>query len=480
MTLLTIYLVFILTIGIMDFRQVRDFNDYVLAGRRQRLTIVIVSLMASMIGSGSTIGLADKAFSKGFRAIWFLAVGGIGLLLQSWLLSEKVRESNAVTLPDLAQKTMGSQTRFLVALIIVITWIGIIAAQLIAAGKILTAMTGNESQWVLAFAAAIIVIYSFLGGQASILKTDFLQFAILAVAVSFTALFLYVAKPVDLQTISFQLTNDVFTTRDLFYYLTIVMGSYFICPMMFSRLLTAKTPKIAKSASLVAGLGVLVFAFLIVLIGLWAHARGIDPGKAGVLGHVMVNELPKAGGIILILGILSAIISTTDTCLVMTGSIIEHDLLKSNAFNARREMFRTRVFVLLLGALGYLTALWANWDIIGLLLEAFEFYTAGIVPALFVALMVIRKKTLAPGWSFAAVLVGGFFGLLPKITPVVDGLIRLMPGFWAKSLPIIGMALSLVLAIIAARHGSPVKKSIGRIAYPKAASASVTTPTSQQ
>jgi SSS family solute:Na+ symporter len=258
------------------------------------------------------------------------------------------------------------------------------------------------------------------------------------------------------------------------------MGSYFICPMMFSRLLTAKTPQIAKSASLAAGLGVLVFAFFIVLIGLWAHARGIDPGKAGVLGYVIINELPNAGGIILILGILSAIISTTDTCLVMTGSIIEHDLLKSNASNAGREMLRTRVFVLLLGALGYVTALWANWDIIGLLLEAFEFYTAGIVPALFVALMVIRKKTLAPGWSFAAVLVGGFFGLLPKITPVVDGLIRLMPGFWAKSLPIIGMALSLVLAIIAARHGSPVKKSIGRIAYPKAASASVTTPTSQQ
>ena len=115
------YLIFLLTIGIIDFRKVRNFNDYVLAGRRQHLAIVTVSMMASMIGSGSTVGLVDKAFSKGFPAIWFLVVGGIGLLLQSWLLSERVRASKAVTLPDLAQKTMGSQTRFLVAIIIVIT-----------------------------------------------------------------------------------------------------------------------------------------------------------------------------------------------------------------------------------------------------------------------------------------------------------------------------------------------------------------------
>ena len=281
MTVLFVYLALLLLVGVMDFRKVQDFNDYVLAGRRQKLAIVTVSLMASMIGSGSTIGLTDKAFAKGFPAIWFLAVGGIGLILQAFLLSEKVRASRAVTLPDLAQMTMGSRTRFLVALIIVVTWIGIIAAQFIAAGKILTALTGFDSRGLLAIAAVIIVVYSFLGGQASILKTDFLQFAILAAAVIFSAVFLYTARPVGTNAMVFELTNEVFTRRDLFYYLTIVMGSYFICPMMFSRLLTAKTPQTARRSSLIAGFGVLAFALFIVLIGLWAKASGIEPGQSG-------------------------------------------------------------------------------------------------------------------------------------------------------------------------------------------------------
>ncbi len=456
MAILCAYLVFLLVVGVLDFRKIRDFNDYVLAGRRQKLAIVSVSLMASMVGSGSTIGLADKAFSKGFPAIWFLAVGGIGLILQSLLLSKKVRATRAVTLPDLAQMTMGSGPRFLVALIIVITWIGIIAAQFIAAGKILTALTGVNHQGILALAALIIVVYSFLGGQASILKTDFLQFAVLAVAVLFCVFFLYTARPVDVSKISFSLTNDVFTSRDLFYYLTIVMGSYFICPMMFSRLLTAKTPQTARLSSLLAGFGVLIFAVFIVLIGLWVKARGIDPGKAGVMGYVFLNELPKTGGLLLILGILSAIISTTDTCLVMTASIIEHDLIRRNISDAKSAMLRTRGLVILIGTLGYLTALWGNWDIIGLLLEAFEFYTAGIVPVVFVALMVIEKRRLSPGWSFAAVLTGGLFGLLPKLSPVTNALTASFPEFWPKYLPMLGMGLSLGLAIIAVRMGRPV------------------------
>ena len=458
MVVLIVYLLFLLSIGVMDFKKVKSFNDYVLAGRKQSMIIVTISLMASMIGSGSTMGLADKTFAKGFPAIWFLAVGGIGLILQAIFLSEKVRASEAVTLPDLAEKTMGNHTRILVAFIITITWIGIIAAQFIAAGKIITALTGMDAFWVLTLAAAVIIIYSYLGGQASILKTDFLQFSILFFAIVFTVIFLFSAKPVQPGTIKVELLNEHFTGRDLFFYLTVVMGSYFICPMMFSRLLTAKTPATAKKSSFYAGFGVLIFSVMIVLIGLWGKSNIADPGRAGVISWVFVNELPKAGGIILILGILSAIISTTDTCLLMTSSIIEHDIIyplkgKSSDDELKSGVSLTRILVLILGVLGYLTALWGNWDIIGLLLEAFEFYTAGIVPAMLIALLVINKKTLDPKWSFYAVLAGGLFGIMPKIHPLVHMLENAVPGFWVKSLPVAGMAVSLILALTAASKG---------------------------
>ena len=111
---------------------------------------------------------------------------------------------------------------------------------LFAAGKIITALTGLDAFWVLTLAAAVIVIYSYLGGQASILKTDFLQFSILIIAVVFTVIFLYAVKPAAPGEIKVELLNNSFTGRDLFFYLTVVMGSYFICPMMVQPAVNSK------------------------------------------------------------------------------------------------------------------------------------------------------------------------------------------------------------------------------------------------
>ena len=65
---------------------------------------------------------------------------------------------------------------------------------------------------------------------------------------------------------------------------------------------------------------------------------------------------------------------------------------KGNNEEIKSGVSLTRALVLVLGVLGYLTAFWGNWDIIGLLLEAFEIYTAGIVPAMLIALLYINKK----------------------------------------------------------------------------------------
>lgn len=429
MFLLIGYTVILLTIGILDFRKVQDFNEYILAGRRQRRLFVTASLMASMIGSGSTMGLANNSFRIGFPAFWFLAVGGIGLVLQSVLLAEKVRASEATSLPDLAHKTMGREVRILVSLIIILTWIGIISAQFVAARKLVMAMTGWESPLILPGIALVIILYSFFGGQNSILKTDLLQQAILIAAVIFTVLFLFIREPVPAQALRFELLNEQFTPKDFIYYITLVLGSYFICPMMFSRLLTAKTPKIAKKSSFYAGLGVIVFAVAITLIGMWGRHHLPELAANDLLSTIFLSKLPRIGGLLLLLGLLSAIISTVDTSLVMTSSIITHDIL------GKSSTLWVRLIVVALGILGTVAAIGRS-DIIGILLEAFAIYTAGIVPTLFIALMFIKKRDLNRQMAFTAVLIGGIMGVLARV-------------FEMRYLAIYGMIASTVIALTA-------------------------------
>ena len=440
MLILAVYLILLLTLGVLDYRKIGNFQDYLLAGRRSGGLLVAFSLMASLIGSGSTMGLVNNVYRIGFPAFWFLAAGGIGLVLQSLVLSEKVRSTGAVSLPHLAEMVLGRPAAILIALIVAVTWIGIISAQFIAVGRLLTALTGRESTLILPGAAAIIILYSFLGGQNSILKTDLLQQGILLAAVLVTLLWLYGTDPAVLSPADFRPLNGEFGPGDLLYYLTLVMGSYFICPMMFSRLLSARNPRTARRSSLAAGLVVLVFALGLVLIGLWARVKIPELSGGDVFSHLFLRVLPRGAGVLLLLGLLSAVISTVDTSLVMTAGIIEHDLLGKSRIGI------TRLLVLLLGIAGTAAAAGKS-DIIGTLLEAFAVYTAGIVPVLFIALMFLRKRILNRPLAFSAVLLGGIAGAAANWTGI-------------RNLALAGLAGSLLLALLAAGLGRPAEAAL--------------------
>ncbi|MCK7479774.1 MAG: hypothetical protein M0C28_22655 [Candidatus Moduliflexus flocculans] len=73
-------------------------------------------MLASTIGGGITIGTVANAYRIGFPAFWFVAAGGIAHFLQGALLSERVRASEALTLPDLANRYLGPAVRMEISL----------------------------------------------------------------------------------------------------------------------------------------------------------------------------------------------------------------------------------------------------------------------------------------------------------------------------------------------------------------------------
>ena len=122
---LIVYLCVFIVIGILDIKSIHNFTDYSVAGKNQGTFAVVMTLMATVVGASTTIGITDTVYKIGFPGIWWLAFGALGLILQSFFLSGRVREINADTLPDLAGKTAGRPAELLIAFIIVISWIGV-------------------------------------------------------------------------------------------------------------------------------------------------------------------------------------------------------------------------------------------------------------------------------------------------------------------------------------------------------------------
>ncbi|MBP5639099.1 MAG: hypothetical protein J6X55_06455, partial [Victivallales bacterium] len=81
--LLLLYLGGLIFVGFRDARSLRGFSDFVVAGRRQGVTAVTMSVLATIIGASTTIGIVDTAYRIGFPAVWWLLWGSLGLLAQS-------------------------------------------------------------------------------------------------------------------------------------------------------------------------------------------------------------------------------------------------------------------------------------------------------------------------------------------------------------------------------------------------------------
>jgi SSS family solute:Na+ symporter len=460
MKLLIIYFLVLGFICIRDLFKVKNFDDYVVAGRKQSSPFVFMSLMATVLGASATVGIAARAESIGFAAFWWLGVGAIGFWFQAAFLSKPVHDLDVRTLPEIAEKTVGKTGRKLVAFIIAISWIGIIAAQFAAVAGFIGLVLGHDAgtQSVL-ITAVIVIVYTLLGGQLSVVRTDALQFGILTLGFFAAAIYLFggfsgmetatiangnaaianeTAAPfAGLATFGdFSLLNEKFSFADLAMMLFTVGGAYFLGPDVISRNLVAKDSTSARKAVVIGSFAILVFSVVIVLLGMWAatYAPNADGTSVNPLFRLASGVLPLPLAALLSVGLLSALLSSADTCLINSAAIFGSDILNT------RRISVVRLLVVAIGIIATYLALQGK-DIIGLLTMAYSVYTPGIVAPLAVAIIAHKKFSIKKSLWYAGVVVGGLFGLIPAILASTAKIAT--PAY----IPHIGIAISLVFAL---------------------------------
>ena len=452
---LGIYLLIFLIISLLDMKGIKTFTDYAVAGRVQGSFAVTMTLLATVVGASTTIGICDTVYSIGFPGIWWLAFGAIGLILQSVFISGKVRATEADTLPDLAKITVGRGAELIIALIIVISWIGVIAGQLVAMNSLISFATGRSDTWLFVIVSAVVIIYTLIGGQSSVVKTDKLQFIIIIVSSVLCCAYLYLVKGDATGNVAtnIELLNDNYTTRNLLTQFFVIGGVYFLGPDIISRNFISRDENTAKKSALIAGIGLFGFSLVITLIGMWIRYN-VTPDQLADSKALMyiAGVLPKYISIPLIFGLLSAILSSTDTCIINASSIFVKDIMK------RESVRGIRITVAVIGAIAIVLAVSGRGDIMSLLTGAYSVYTPGVIFPLLVAILSYRKNGVRPALWISAVIVGGLFGIAG--TYFGNLLAKLaLPQMIIDNLTLIGMMLSLLLSLISVKWSSQNKMS---------------------
>jgi SSS family solute:Na+ symporter len=431
-------------IGLGARRKVRSQNGFFVAQRQVSVAFITGSFVATAVGGSVTVGMAGLGFGQGLTGVWWLLVGSIGLLILGIFFARKVRGAALYTLPELAEKQYDRRVGLAASILIVIAWVGVVAGQIVAAGKVLSILgMGSATLWMVIF-TIVFVAYTVIGGQLSVIRTDLFQAIIIYLGI-FIALALFLPQMGGLEGLRLSLPQDFFSFPVSFQFdwkallslLILVGATYVVGPDIYTRLFCARDEKTAQRATFLSAFSFVPLAFAIVLIGMGAKVLYPQISPEQALPQVISGVLsPWLGGLVLA-AVVAALMSSADTCLLSQGVILTQDIIKQflPSLSEKKTILLTRLNIITLGLLALGLAMILK-GVISSLLFAYTIFTCGLVVPVIAGFYKEKLKVTSRG-ALAALIGGGVIGLMGKI-PNLDIPLK-------GDLGLIGFAVSALL-----------------------------------
>ena len=177
------YMIMMVVIGVIYAGKTKNSEDYFLGGRKLNGWVAALSAQASDMSGWLLMGLPGSIYAFGTGQAW-IAVGlFIGtvcnwLFISSRLRRYTIRANNSLTLPSYLENRFHDKKRVLLiasSLVFVIFFLVYTASALTAGGKLFTSVFGIDYKLALTIGAAVILVYTFLGGFMAVCTTDFIQ-----------------------------------------------------------------------------------------------------------------------------------------------------------------------------------------------------------------------------------------------------------------------------------------------------------------
>ena len=425
LTIIAAYFLGMIVVGVVSRRRARQADDFFVAGRKGSSLFITGSLLATIVGGSATVGMAGLGFTQGLTGAWWLLVGSIGLVILGLFLAKRVRKFGLYTLPELVGKQYDGRMSLAASVLIVIAWIGIIAGQIIASGKIISVLgIGDPLLWMVLF-TIVFVAYTILGGQYAVIRTDTIQTVIIFAGI-FGGLALLLSHLGGLSGLRGSLSPEQFDFPlspqfggvDLVKFLLLIGLTYVVGPDMYSRLFCAKDGGTARVSALWAALFIVPIAFGITLIGMGASALFPQISPEQALPMVIKEVLPPFLGGIVLAALLCAVMSSADTTLLSASTILTVDIIGRfrPSLHQGQMVTLTRWMIVVLG-LGSLALALALKGVINALLFAYTIYTAGLILPVIAGFYKDRLR-VTPVGALAAIIGGGSAALISKLLDI--------------------------------------------------------------
>ncbi len=457
-----LYMIGILGIGFYFFFKNKGNEDYYVGGRQMSASHIGLSVVATDVGGGFSIGLGGLGYAMGLAGSWLLFTGLIGAWVSAVLIIPKVKKIDTklgmLTYPDFLKHRYSKEVAIVAALISGIGYLGFTGAQVLAGAKLFSAAVidiknlpfGLTSfQFSLLVIGAIIIIYTVLGGIKAVIYTDTVQWIVLLIGLIFLAIpfALYEIGGIsELKRLvpAGHLSLLNVSLRQFVNWMVTIIPIWFIAMTLYQRIYACKNEKEAKKAWFIAGIFEYpIMAFMGVVLGMCSRVlyEGVDPEMG--LPLLIQGVLPIGITGIVISAYFSAIMSTADSCLMASSGNFVNDLLLAvikRKLSDKANIIISQGVTLLLGVFAISLAITES-GVLDAIILAYSFMVAGLFIPTLGAYFWKRSSSLA---AFFSMIGGGstalFLIIMEKLGQKMVLPLKLDPSFY-------GICVSLVIFV---------------------------------
>ncbi len=455
-----LYLVLVLGVGFYFFSRHLNIDDYLMGGKSMGKWVTAISAQASDMSGWLLMGLPGAIYLFGLGEAW-IAIGlAAGTILNWKFIAPRLRtytgKTNSLTLPHFFEKRFGDPTgllRILSALITLVFFTIYAASGLNATAKLFETMFGAPFMWALIIGGVCIIVYTLLGGYLAVCWTDLIQGILMVIAIVAVPLFWWfkvggwegIAAVAQAGDISMSLwPKNEHPLRSIISTAAWGLG-YCGMPHILARFMSVGKVRDLRPAMYIAVVWVIIslgFAVVVGFVGM-AAAPGLTPPMHETVFIQMARTAfhPLLSGIFLA-AILAAIMSTIDSQLLVSASVLTEDLnrkLSGRKLSEKSRMTLGRIGVAVISVVALVIAADRNSSILKLVEYAWGGLGAAFGPVVIMALY-WRKA------SWQAALLGMCLGSIALVAWERLGysqyMYEIVPGF------VVNMAAIIVGTLI--------------------------------
>ncbi|MFY0652855.1 MAG: sodium:solute symporter family protein [Cyclobacteriaceae bacterium] len=333
LTVFTLYVVGMIGLSIWISRKQKSGEDFLLGNRSVPMFLILGTTVATMVGTGSSMGAIGFGYSNGWAGALYGIGGACGLLLLAYMFGN-VRKYNFMTFSEEMSFYYGANKSIkgVIGVLILLASIGWLGAHILGGSVYLSWITGLDLLYCKVIIAMAFGIYVIIGGYMAVVWTDTIQAIILFFGFILMAV-LAISKMDSLNSLNQIVASNQFdflNTESLLPSVSlafVILVGVMATPSYRQRIYSADKIQTVKRSFYVSGCLYLFFSLIPAIIGIAANTINPDLKNTDyAFPYMAVEVLPAGVGLIVLIAGLSATMSSASSDAIAGVSILLRDV----------------------------------------------------------------------------------------------------------------------------------------------------------